>query len=65
MITGHLTAPLDIQTRTTDGKMFIDIVPFGYRQAVMSFDVEQSQALIDKLVFLRNVQLNYQPEESE
>jgi hypothetical protein len=65
MITGHLTAPLDIQTRTTDGKMFIDIVPFGYRQAVMSFDVEQSQALIDKLVFLRNVQLNYQPEEGE
>jgi hypothetical protein len=65
MITGHLSAPLDIQIRTTDGKMFIDIVPYGHRQHIMSFDVEQSKALIDKLVFLRHVQLNYQPEEGE
>lgn len=65
MITGNITAPLDIQTRTSYGKMFIDIVPFGYKQAVMSFDIEQSKALIDRLVFLRNVQVNYQPEEGE
>ena len=65
MITGNITAPLDIQTRTSYGKMYIDIVPFGYRQAVMSFDLEQSQALIDRLVYFRHLQLNYQPEEGE
>jgi hypothetical protein len=59
MKTGHLTAPLDIQTRTTDGEMFIDIVPFGYRQAVMSFDLVQSKALVEKLIALRQDQLEY------
>jgi len=39
--------------------MFIDIVPFGYRQAVMSFDLVQSKALVEKLIALRQDQLEY------
>jgi hypothetical protein len=65
MITGRVSATMAIETRDSDGELFIDITAYGHNQLTMSFDVKQSKALIDKLVFLRNVQLNYQPKEGE
>ena len=48
-----------MQTRVSDGEMFIDITPYGYSQAPMSFDLVQSKALVEKLVELRQDQLDY------